>query len=156
MRTNIPSKFVGPSPKHCQVIKLYKGPGDIEFCPQDHLLVGTSMSTKFEGPNHKHCRIIRLFDTKGQVTLTFDKGHLLFRPILPICLVALGLIIAKGLLLYVKQVTLAPSPTPTPTPGWGLFSPQVHNWNILIRRPLGNATYQISKALSDKTIFFPV
>ena len=74
MRTNIPSKFVGPSPKHCQVIKLLstKGPGDIEFCPQDHLLVGTNMSTKFEGPNHKHCRIISLFDTKGQVTLTFD------------------------------------------------------------------------------------
>ena len=74
VRTNIPSKFVGPSPKHCQVIKLLstKGPGDIEFCPQGHLLVGTNMSTKFEGPNHKHCRIISLFDTKGQVTLTFD------------------------------------------------------------------------------------
>ena len=71
---HFPSKFVGPSPKHCQVIKLLstKGPGDIEFCPQDHLLVGTNMSTKFEGPNHKHCRIISLFDTKGQVTLTFD------------------------------------------------------------------------------------
>ena len=145
---------MGPSPKHCQVIKLLstKGPGDIEFCPQDHLLVGTNMSTKFEGPNHKHCRIISRFDTKGQVTLTFDlRVTYSSGPSSLFCLVALGLIIANGLLLYVKQVTLAP--IPTPTPGWGLFSPQGHNWNTLIRRPLGNATYQISKALSDKTIF---
>ena len=114
-------------------------------------MVGTNMSTKFEGPNHKHCRKISLFDTKGQVTLTFDLKVTSLQALLPICLVALGLIIANGLLLYVKQVTLAP--IPTPTPGWGLFSPQGHNWNTLIRRPLGNATYQISKALSDKTIF---
>ena len=37
----------GPSPKHCQVIKLFstKGPGDLDLCPQDHLLVRTTMST---------------------------------------------------------------------------------------------------------------
>ena len=35
------------APKHCQVIKLFstKGPGDIYFCPQDHLLVRTNIST---------------------------------------------------------------------------------------------------------------
>ena len=71
------------------------------------------MSTKFEGPNHKHCRKISLFDTKGQVTLTFDLKVTSLQALLPICLVALGLIIANGLLLYVKQVTLAPIPTPT-------------------------------------------
>ena len=59
--------FEGPSPKHCQVIKLFstKYPGDLDLCPQDHLLVRTNISTKFEGPNHKHCRIISFFGTKG-------------------------------------------------------------------------------------------
>ena len=67
MRTNNPSKFEGPSPKHCKVIKLFstKGPGDLDLCPQDHLLVRTNISTKFEVPNNKHCRIIRFFGTKG-------------------------------------------------------------------------------------------
>ena len=66
VRTNIPSKFEGPSPKHCQVIKLFstKGPGELD-CPQEHLLVRTNISTKFEDPNHKRCRIISFFDTKG-------------------------------------------------------------------------------------------
>ena len=65
VRTNIPSE--GPSPKHCQVIKLFstKGPGDLGFCPQDHLLVRTKISTKFEGPNHKHCRIVSIFGNVG-------------------------------------------------------------------------------------------
>ena len=133
MRTNIPSKFVGPSTKHCQVIKLLstKGPGDIEFCPQDHLLVGTNMSIKFEGPNHKHCRIISLFDTKGQVTLTFDfKVTYSSGPSPSICLVALGLIIANGLLLYVKQVTL--SPIPTPRLGGASFHPRVIIGTLLL------------------------
>ena len=67
VRTNIPSKFVGPIPKHCQVIKLFstKSPGGLDLCPQDHLLVRTNISTKFEGPNRKHCRIISFFGTKG-------------------------------------------------------------------------------------------
>ena len=77
MRTNIPSKFKVPIPKHPQVIKLFntKGPGDLDICPQDHLLVMTNISTKFEGPNHKHCRIISF---SGTVTLTFDLKVILF------------------------------------------------------------------------------
>ena len=65
MRINIISKFEGPNPKHCQVIKLFstKDPGDLDLCPQDHLLVRTSISTKFEGPNRKHCKIISCFGT---------------------------------------------------------------------------------------------
>ena len=68
MRTNIPFKFKGSILKHCQVIKLFstKGPGDLDLCPQDYLLVRTNISTKFEGPNHKHCRNYKLFfGTKG-------------------------------------------------------------------------------------------
>ena len=125
-RTNIPSKFEGPSPKHCQVNKLFstKGPGDLDLCPQDHLLIKTNISTKFESPNHKHCRIVSFFGTKGHCDLDlWHKGQLLFRSILPIRLIVLGLIIVNGFLLYVKQVT---SPTPS---GWGLFSPQGHNLN---------------------------
>ena len=55
-------------------IKLFstKGPGDLDFCLQDQLLVRNNISTKFEGPNHKHCRIISFFGTKVTVTLTFD------------------------------------------------------------------------------------
>ena len=36
VRINIPSKFEGNSPKHCQVIKLFstKGPGDFDLCPE--------------------------------------------------------------------------------------------------------------------------
>ena len=52
LRTNISSKFDcpsedGPIPKHCQVIKVFstKGPGDLDLCPQDHLLVRTNNST---------------------------------------------------------------------------------------------------------------
>ena len=35
VRTNIPYKFEGPSPKYCQVIKLFniKGPDDLDLCP---------------------------------------------------------------------------------------------------------------------------
>ena len=75
VRTNIPSKFEGLIPKHCQVIKLFstKGPCDLDLCPQDHLLVRTNISTRFEGPNHKRCRIISFFLVlKVTVTLTFD------------------------------------------------------------------------------------
>ena len=102
MRTNIPSKFEGPGPKHCQVIKLFstKGPGDLDLYPQDHLLVRTNISTKFEGPNHKHCRIVSFFGTKGHGDLDLGlKSHLLFRSILPISLIVLGLMIANGFLL---------------------------------------------------------
>ena len=72
MRTNILSKFEDPSPKHCQVIKLFitKGPGDLDLNPQDHLLVRTNIST--EGPKHKHCRIVSILVLKVMVTLTFD------------------------------------------------------------------------------------
>ena len=47
VRTNIPFKFEGPIPKHCQVIKFFstKGPGDLDLCPQDHLLVRTYIFT---------------------------------------------------------------------------------------------------------------
>ena len=74
VRTNILSKFEGPIPKHCQIIKLFstKEPGDLNLCLQDHLLIRSNISTKFEGPNHKHCRIISFFGTQGQVILTFD------------------------------------------------------------------------------------
>ena len=67
MRTIIPSKLEGPSPKHCQVIKLLstKGPGDFDLYPRGHLLVRTNISIKFEGPNHKHCKFIIDFVTKG-------------------------------------------------------------------------------------------
>ena len=108
MRTNIPSKFEGPSPKHCQVIKLVstKGPGDLDH--QDHLLVRTNISTKFEGPNHKHYRIISLSGPKGHGDLDLGLSHLLFQSILPISLIVLGLIIADHFLLYVKQVTPPP------------------------------------------------
>ena len=69
MRTNIPSKFESPSPKFCQVIKLFgtEGHGDLDLCPQDHLLVRNNISTRFEGPNHKHCKIISFFGTKGHI-----------------------------------------------------------------------------------------
>ena len=123
----IPSKFESPIPKHCQVIKLFstKGPGDLELGPQDHLLVRTNISTKFEGPNHKHCRIISFFVIKGHGDLDlWLKGHLLFRFILPISLIVLGLIIANGFLLYVKQRT-----TPTPPPvGGASFHPRGIIW----------------------------
>ena len=121
----MPTKFEGSFPKHCQIIKLFstKGPGDLDFCPQDNLLVRTSISN-FEAPNRKHCRIISFFGTKshGDLDLLF-KGHLLFRSILPISLIVLGLIIANcnGFLLYVKQVT-----THSPShPMWAgpLFTP---------------------------------
>ena len=71
VRTYILSKFEGPIPKHCQVIKLFhtKGPGDLDVCPQDHLLVRTNISTKFEGPNHKHCRTISFCSIKGHSDL---------------------------------------------------------------------------------------
>ena len=124
------------------VIKLFstKGPGDFDLCPQDHLLVRTNICTKFEGPNHKHCFISFFLGTKGHIDLDlWLKGHLLFKSILPISLIVLGLIIANGFLLYVKQVT------PHPPSGRGLFSLQGHNLNTLVRGPLGNATYQISK-----------
>ena len=70
----MPSKFEGPSPKHCQFIKIFSitDPGDLDLCPQDHLLVRTSISTKFEGPTHKHCRVISFLLVKVTVTLTFD------------------------------------------------------------------------------------
>ena len=63
-----------PSPRHCQVIKLFstKGHGDLDLFSQDRLLVRTNSSTKFEGPNHKHCRIISFLLLKVTVTLTFD------------------------------------------------------------------------------------
>ena len=71
VRTNNPSKFEGPIPKHCQIIKLFstKGSGDLDLCPQDHLLVRTNISTRFEGPNHKHCRNLSVSGTKGQGNL---------------------------------------------------------------------------------------
>ena len=95
------------------IIKLLsaKGPGDLDICPQDHLLMRTNISTKFEGPNHKHCRIISFSGTKGHDDLDlWLKGHLLFRSILPISLTVLGLIIANSCLLYVKQVTTHHTP----------------------------------------------
>ena len=48
-RTNILSKFEGPIPKHCQVIKPFstKGPGDLDLCPQDHLLVRTNIYNSY-------------------------------------------------------------------------------------------------------------
>ena len=117
-----------------------KGPGDLDLCPQDHLLVRTNISTKFEGPNHKHCRIISFFGTKGHGDLDiWLNGHLLFRSILPISLIVLGLIIAKKIAFCSLENKWSPS-------GRGLFSPQGHNLNTLVRGPLGNATYQISKA----------
>ena len=98
-----------------------KGPGDLDLCPQDHLLVRTNISTKSEGPNHKHCRIISVFGTKGHSDLgLWLEGHLLFRSILPISLIILGLVNANGFLLYVKQVTTPPHPTPWVGP---LFTP---------------------------------
>ena len=103
VRTNIPSKFEGPSPKHCQVIKCFstKGPINLDLCPQDHLLVRTNISTKFEG--HKHCRIVSFFGTKGHGDIDlWLKGHLLFRSILPISLIVLGLLTANDFLLYVE------------------------------------------------------
>ena len=118
-----------------------KGPDDLDLCPQDHLLVRTNISTKFEGPNYKHCRIISFF---------WLKGHLLFRSILPVSLIVLGLIIANGFLLYVKQVT------PTPHSGWGLFLPQGHNLNTLQRTSRQCYIPNIKGlglALSDKKIF---
>ena len=149
VKTNIPSKFEGPSPKHCQVIKLLstKGPGNLVLCPEAHLLVRTNISTKFEGPNHKHCKFISLFGTKGHGDLDlWLKGHLLFRSIFTICLIVLGLIIANGLLLSVQQVALAATHTLLPPTGRGLFSPQGNSFYTSARGPLGNATYQISNA----------
>ena len=112
VRTNIPSKFEGPSPRHCQINKRFstKGPGDLDLCPFDRLLVRTNISTKFEG------RIISFFGTKDHGDLDL-KGHLLFRSILPISLIVLGLIIADGILLYVKQVTPHLWAGPLFTPG---------------------------------------
>ena len=53
VRTIILSKFEGPIPKHCQVMKLFtKGLGDLDICPQDHQLLRTNISTEYEGPNH--------------------------------------------------------------------------------------------------------
>ena len=104
----------------------------------------TNISTKFEGPNHKHCTIV--FGTKGHGDLDLCfKGHLLFRSTLPISLIVLGLIIANGFLLYVKQVTTSV--------GRACFHPRGHNLN---KGPQDNATYQILNikglglALSDK------
>ena len=63
VRTNIPSKFEGPSPKHCQVIKHFntKGQGDLnhDLCPWCHLLVRTNIPSKFEGSSPKHCQAIK-------------------------------------------------------------------------------------------------
>ena len=99
-------------------------------------------STKFEDPNHKHCRIISFFGTKGHGDLDLWLiGHLLFRSILPISLIVLGIIIAIGFLLYVKQVT-----TPHPPLWAGLFSPHGHNLYTHVKGPLSNVTDQISKA----------
>ena len=115
----------------------------LDLCPQDHLLVRTNISTKFEGPNHKHSRVISFFGTKGHSDLDlWLKGHLLFRSSLPVSLIVLGLIIANGFLFYVKQMTTSP----TSHCGHGLFSPQGHNLNTHDKEPLGNFTYQISKA----------
>ena len=75
--------------------------------------------------NHKHCRIRSFFWSLD----LWLKGHPLFRSILSISLIVLGLIIANGFLLYVKQGT-------PPHPLWGgggLFSPQGHNLNTLVR-----------------------
>ena len=57
-------------------------------------------------------------------------------------------------LLFVKQVT-CPSPPPPPC-ARGLFLPQGHNLNTHVKGPLGNVTYQISKAyaLHFQTRFF--
>ena len=119
MRTNILSKFHGPSPKHCQVIKLFKtkGPSDLDLCPQDHLLVKTNISTKFTVSNHKHCRIVSFLILKVTLTWTFDL-KVIYRSILPISLIVLGLIIANGFLLYVKKIS-------DPPPLWvvPLFTP---------------------------------
>ena len=51
VRTNIPSKFEGPSLNHCRVIKLFstKGPSDLDLCPQDYLPVRINISTKQKG-----------------------------------------------------------------------------------------------------------
>ena len=82
MRTNILAKFEGPVPKHCQVIQLFstKGPGDLDICPQGHLLVRTNISTKFEGPDHKHCRIISFSVTNGHDELDLWSATLQVRP----------------------------------------------------------------------------
>ena len=108
-------------PKHCQLIKLFstKGPGDLKICPQVHLLVRPNIS---EGPNYKHCRIISLSSTKGHGDLDLLlEGHLLFRSILPISLIVLGLTVANGILLYVKQVA---NPAPPPPRGGASFHPR--------------------------------
>ena len=141
VRTNIPSKFEGPTSKHCQVIKLFstKDPGDLDLCHQDNLLVRTNISTNFEGPNHKHCRSISFSGTKGHSDLDlWLKDHLLFRPILLISLIVLGIIIANGIFLYVKHVTTSLCVGPLFTHG--------RNLNTLLRGLLGNATYHITKA----------
>ena len=107
-----------------------KGPGYLDFFPQDHLLVGTNISIKFEGSNNKHCRIISIFVTKGHGDLDlWLKGHLLFRFILPISLIILGLIIANGVLLYVKEVT--PTPPPHTPLGGASFHPRSIIWTLL-------------------------
>ena len=83
------------------IAKLSSPPGDLDLCPQDHLLVRTNISTMFEGPNHKNCRITSFFGTKNHRDFDRWLSHLLFRSILPISLIVLGLIIANGFLLYV-------------------------------------------------------
>ena len=147
VRSNISSKFVGSIPKHCQVIKLFstKSSGGLDLYPQDHLLVRTSISTKFEGANHKQCRIISFFDTKGHGDLWL-KGHLLFRSILPISLMVLGLIIANGFLLYKKQVT-----TPLPPMGRASFHP--HSCQRTSRQCYIQNIKGLGLAHSDKKIF---
>ena len=77
-------KFEGPSPKHCQVIKLFstKGHGDLDhdLCPRCHLLVRTNIPSKFEGPSPKHCQVIKLFSTKGPSDIDLcPQDHLLVR-----------------------------------------------------------------------------
>ena len=130
LSTNVTSKFEGPIPKHCQVIKLFSTecPGELDLCPQDHLLMRSNISTKFKVLKHKHCRITSFFGTKGHGDLDrWLKGHLLFRSILPIGLIVLGLIIANVFFsLYVKQAT-------TRNP----------NLNTHVKGPLSNITYQI-------------
>ena len=89
-------------------------------------------SLLFEGPNHKHYRIASLFGTKGHSDLDlWLKGNILLRSIFPISLIVLGVIIANGFLLYVTGTG------PLVTPG---------ALKTLVRGPLGNAAYQISKA----------
>ena len=71
MRTNILSKFEGPeTPSIAKLSRIFstKGPGVLDFCPQDHLLVRTNISIKFESLKFaagKHCRIISRFGIKG-------------------------------------------------------------------------------------------